>query len=182
MLTYSIINFHELTPGHLCLVIANKFHWPIQHQAEQVMAYFNLDRQDDGTTPPVADLQQLLFSRMHAEINQLIRKESTLLFPVIRNQSALKMRENIQPVVYESIQQSFQKITLLLQRLRQVSGNYQLHPEWSATYRLCINDIFLTEQLLHQWIYVEQNILYSTAVPGHQPVAPQQDTDNQIID
>jgi hypothetical protein len=40
MFAYSIINFHELTPGSLCNVIANKFHFPIHQLADQVMTYF----------------------------------------------------------------------------------------------------------------------------------------------
>lgn len=89
MFAYSIINFHELTPGNLCNVIANKFHFPIQHLAEQVMTYFYLERQEDSNAPAATDLQQLLFGKMQTEITQIIRKETTVLFPVIRNTSAI---------------------------------------------------------------------------------------------
>lgn len=183
MLAYSIINFHELTPGNLCNVIANKFHFPITHQTEQVMAYFNLERQDDRSAPAVADLQQLLFSKIQTETSQLIRKESTVLFPVIRNVSALnKSKKNIPKAAYQSIQQSFGRVLLLLQKLRQISGNYQLQQQWSAAYKLCVNDIFITEQLLQQWIYVEQNILYPAAIPGHTMVITEHEINNIIID
>lgn len=183
MFAYSIINFHELTPGNLCNVISNKFHFPVQHMTEQVMTYFNLDRQEDANAPAVADLQQLLFGKMHAEITQLVRKETSVMFPVIRNTSALhKSQKGLRPAAYDSIQQSFQKILALLQKLRQVSGNYQLHEQWSNEYKLCIGDMFVTEQLLQQWIYVAQNILYPTAIPGHTVVTSQHDIDNVITD
>ena len=183
MFSYSIINFHELTPGNLCNVIANKFHFPIHHLADQVMTYFNLERQEDRSAPPAADLQQLLFGRMQTEITQLIRKETTVIFPVIRNTCALSQnKKNIRPAAYNSIQQSFQKISLLLQKLRQISANYQLQEQWSTAYKLCVGDIFTTEQLLQQWIYVEQNILYPAAIPGHTMVITQHDINNVIID
>lgn len=65
MFAYSIINFHEQTPGNLCNVIANKFHFPVHHLAEQVMTYFNQERQEDRNLPATADLQPLLFGKMH---------------------------------------------------------------------------------------------------------------------
>jgi iron-sulfur cluster repair protein YtfE (RIC family) len=183
MFAYSIINFHELTPGSLCNVIANKFHFPIQHLADQVMTYFNLERQEDRDAPATADLQQLLFGKMQTEIAQLIRKETTVLFPVIRNRPALPQnKKNIRPAAYDSVQQSFQKILLLLQKIRQISANYQLQDHWSTAYKLCVGDIFITEQLLQQWIYVEQNILYPAAIPGHTMVITQHDINNVTID
>ncbi|RFS23457.1 hypothetical protein DVR12_10610 [Chitinophaga silvatica] len=183
MFAYSIINYHELKPGHLCNVIANKFHAPIQQLIDQVMTYFNLDRQDDKQAPAVADLQHLLFGKMQTETSQLIRKETSVLFPVIRNASALnKSTKNLQPGAYDSIQQAFQKILLLLQKLRQVSSNYQLQQHWSAEYKLCVNDMLIAEQVIQQWIYIEQNILYPAAIPGHTIVVSQHEINNVIID
>ncbi|HEY9256937.1 hypothetical protein [Chitinophaga sp.] len=72
--------------------------------------------------------------------------------------------------------------TAVLQKLRQISANYQLQEHWSTTYKLCVSDIFITEQLLHQWIYVAQNILYPAAIPGHTVVITQHDINNAIID
>ncbi|SHL90211.1 hypothetical protein SAMN05444266_105413 [Chitinophaga jiangningensis] len=168
MLPFAIINFHELCPAELCEVTVHKFHTPVEQTAEQVMSYFLLDRQDDGNAPAAADIQHLLFSRMQAEILQVIRKESTILFPVI--EKAQENQENIrciQPNTYQSIRSSYQKITLLLQKLRQVTGNYQLQPSWSNAYKLCIGDMYLLELLVHQWMYVTQNILYPAVTkPG----------------
>ncbi|MBS0025934.1 hypothetical protein [Chitinophaga hostae] len=147
---------------------------------EQVMSYFNLDLQEDRSAPAVADLQHLLFGRMQTETIQLIRRESNLLFPVIRNTSA--RNKALKPAAYDSVQQSFQKIQLLLQKVRQVSGNYQLQEQWSAEYKLCTGDLFITEQLLQQWIYVAQNILYPAVIPGHTAIISQDDIDNVIID
>lgn len=183
MFAYSVINYHELTPGLLCNVIANKFHAPIQQLTEQVMAYFNLERQEDRKAPETADLQHLLFTKMQAETTQLIRKEATVLFPVIRNTSALnKSSKCLQPGAYESIQQAFQKILLLLQKLRQISANYQLQQHWSSEYKICIGDMMTAEQLIQQWIYVEQNILYPAAIPGQTIVVTQPAINNVIID
>jgi len=144
------------------------------------MTYFNVDLQEDRSVPAVADLQQLLFGKMQAEIIQLIRKETSLLFPAIRDTSA--GNKNLRTAAYNNIQQSFQKIQLLLQKVRQISGNYQLQEQWSTEYKLCIGDMFITEQLLQQWIYVAQNILYPAAVPGHTAIISQHDIDNVIID
>gem|GEM_PF-783583 len=168
MLPFAIINFHELCPAELCEVIAHKFHTPVEQTAEQVLSYFAIDRQDDQQAPPATDIQHLLFSRMQAEILQLVRKEGTILFPVVI--TAYGNREDvrcIQPATYHSIRSSHQKITLLLQKLRQVTDNYQLQATWSNAYKLCVGDMYSLEQLVHQWIYVTQNILYPAVTkPG----------------
>ncbi len=51
MYTYATINFYELTPAELCDVISQKFHVPMEMAAEQIMSYFELERQDDPTAP-----------------------------------------------------------------------------------------------------------------------------------
>ncbi|CAL1521166.1 hypothetical protein [Chitinophaga sp. MM2321] len=181
MHAYALINFHELSPAALCDIIVNKFHLPVEQTAEQVMAYFLLERQEDPTTPTAADLQQLLFAKMQAECIQLIRKESTILFPVIRNTSIHNTgKKCIQPAAYESIQQSFQKILLLLQKLRQVTDNYLIQGHWSSAYKICLSDMYTMEQTLQQWIYVEQNILYPAVMHANTIVVKQDDLTNNI--
>ncbi|WP_212001011.1 hypothetical protein [Chitinophaga sp. HK235] len=178
---YAIINFHELTPAALCDVITSKFHQPIEHTAEEIMAWFNLERQDDPSAPATADLQQLLFTKMQTEFTQLMRKETSIIFPVIRNAAIHnKGQKSLQPAVYDSIQQSFQKIILLLQKLRQVTGNYLLQGHWSAAYKICISDMYSLEQLLQQWIYVEQNILYPAVLPANTIVIRQEEIINTV--
>lgn len=178
---YAIINFHELTPAALCDVIANKFHHPIERTAEEVMAWFNLERQDDPTAPATADLQQLLFAKMQTEIIQLMRKETSIIFPVIRNASIHKKgRKSLQPTTYDSIQQSFQKIMLLLQKIRQVTGNYLLQGYWSSAYKICISDMYTMEQLLQQWLYIAQNILYPAVLPANTIIIRQDEILNTV--
>ncbi|MFB6455928.1 hypothetical protein ACE38W_11715 [Chitinophaga sp. Hz27] len=168
MHAFAIINFHELTPPALCDVVRHKFHHAIEQAADQVASYFTLERQDDTFAPSSADIQQLLFSRLHAEVIQTIRKEDTILYPVIKSQQPQSPPiKCIQHATFVTIRHSFQKITLLLQKIRQVAGNYQIQSNWSSAYKLCINDMYITEQLIMQWIYVTQNILYpSVTKPG----------------
>lgn len=179
MHAFAIINFHELTPSALCEVMKHKFHHAIEHTADQVVSYFTLELQDDTTVPAVADIQHLLFARLHAEIIQTIRKEDTILYPVIKSQEPQSPPiKCIQHGTYTTIRNSFQKITLLLQKIRQVSGNYQIQTNWSSAYKLCINDLYITEQLVMQWIYVAQNILYPSVTKPGTIVIDQNDFNN----
>ncbi|SKA15314.1 hypothetical protein SAMN04488128_1021140 [Chitinophaga eiseniae] len=178
---YAIINFHELTPAALCDVIVNKFHQPIERTAEEVMAWFNLERQDDPTAPATADLQQLLFAKMLTEIAQLMRKETTLIFPVIRNAAIHKKgRKSLKPTAYDGIRPSFDKIMLLLQKLRQVTGNYLLQGHWSPAYKICLSDMYTVEQLLQQWHYIAQNILYPAVLPANTIIIRQDEIFNTV--
>jgi iron-sulfur cluster repair protein YtfE (RIC family) len=169
MYTYSTINFYELKPAELCDVVIHRFHIPMEMAAEQIMHYFELERQEDFTVPPAADLQQLLFHKMQSELFQVVRKETTILFPMIRNtQPHTASGGYIQQSAFESVQQSFQKITLLQQKLRQVTNNFLLKGEWSNLYKICVNDMCMMEQQIQQYMYVAQNILYPSVLKsGH---------------
>ncbi|HVI48017.1 MAG TPA: hypothetical protein VM802_24325 [Chitinophaga sp.] len=175
----AIINFHEMTPAALCDVISSKFHLPVEQTAAQVIAYFNTGKQEDPTAPAVADLQHLLFSRMQTECLLLIRKEHALIFPLIRNIASHNTRK-LQPSIYENIHQSFQKILLMLQKIRQITSHYLVQVYWSSAYKLCISNMFTTEQLLQQWIYVEQNILYPAVLPACNIFHHHANNDNDI--
>ncbi|NSL89376.1 hypothetical protein [Chitinophaga solisilvae] len=181
MYPFAIINFHELSPAALCDVVVNKFHQPIENIADQVMAWFNLEKQEDVTVPAAADLQQLLFSSIQAECTLIIRKENSVLFPVIRNAAVHNNgKKALQPAAYESIRQSFQKILLLLQKLRQVTGNYLVQPQWSSGYKICVSDMYSLEQLLYQWLYIEQNILYPAVLPPNTIIIRQEELINTV--
>jgi iron-sulfur cluster repair protein YtfE (RIC family) len=99
----------------------------------------------------------MLFGKMVDELTHLFLKEKGLIYPGIL---AKGLQFVLQPAVIQQIQLTQEKITALLNRLRQLLNNFQMKPTWSAEWKNCVQDFFQVEVKIHQWIYVEQNLLY----------------------
>jgi iron-sulfur cluster repair protein YtfE (RIC family) len=103
------------------------------------------------------ELVFMLFGKMVDELTHLFLKEKGLIYPGIQ---AKGLQFELQPAVIHQIQLTQGKITALLNRLRQLLNNFQMKPTWSNEWKSCVQDFFQLETKIHQWIYIEQNMLY----------------------
>ena len=103
------------------------------------------------------ELVFMLFVKMVDELTHLFLKEKGLIYPGIQ---AKGLQFELQPAVIQQIQHTQEKITALLNRLRQLLNNFQMKPTWSREWKNCVQDFFQLETKIHQWIYIEQNMLY----------------------
>ena len=103
------------------------------------------------------ELVFMLFGKMVDELTHLFLKEKGLIYPGIQ---AKGLQFELQPAVIQQIQLTQEKITALLSRLRQLLNNFQMKPTWSNEWKNCVQDFFQLETKIHQWIYIEQNMLY----------------------
>jgi iron-sulfur cluster repair protein YtfE (RIC family) len=91
------------------------------------------------------------------QTDHLFLKEKGLIYPGIQ---AKGLQFLLQPAVMQQIQVTQGKITAILNRLRQLLNNFQMKPFWSTEWKNCVQDFFQLETKIHQWIYIEQNMLY----------------------
>ena len=103
------------------------------------------------------ELVCMMFGKMVDELTHLFLKEKGLIYPGIQ---AKGLQFLLQPAVMQQIQVTQGKITAILNRLRQLLNNFQMKPNWSAEWKICVQDFFQLETKIHQWIYIEQNMLY----------------------
>ena len=103
------------------------------------------------------ELLFMMFGKMVDELTHLFLKEKGLIYPGIQ---AKGLQFELQPAVIQQIQHTQEKITALLNRLRQLLNNFQMKPTWSREWKNCVQDFFQLETKIHQWIYIEQNMLY----------------------
>jgi iron-sulfur cluster repair protein YtfE (RIC family) len=143
-------------PG-LCFLIENECHTAIETSFAGVQRYLS-----SGAAPDlplsVTELLEILYSKLTDEVHQLFRKETGLLFPAIRKQAADSSIIRIS--IPESIHHTHTVITNLLLKIRQLLNNYLIQPNWSKAWKTCVNELFQLEGKIHQWIYIEQNLLY----------------------
>jgi iron-sulfur cluster repair protein YtfE (RIC family) len=103
------------------------------------------------------ELVCMMFGKMVDELTHLFLKEKGLIYPGIQ---AKGLQFLLQPAVMQQIQVTQGKITAILNRLRQLLNNFQMKPFWSSEWKNCVQDFFQLETKIHQWIYIEQNMLY----------------------
>ena len=103
------------------------------------------------------ELVFMMFGKMCDELTHLFLKEKGLIYPGIQ---AKGLQFLLQPAVMQQIQVTQGKITAILNRLRQLLNNFQMKPSWSTEWKNCVQDFFQLETKIHQWIYIEQNMLY----------------------
>jgi iron-sulfur cluster repair protein YtfE (RIC family) len=103
------------------------------------------------------ELVCMMFGKMVDELTHLFLKEKGLIYPGIQ---AKGLQFLLQPAVMQQIQVTQGKITAILNRLRQLLNNFQMKPSWSTEWKNCVQDFFQLETKIHQWIFIEQNMLY----------------------
>ena len=146
----------ELSPESLCKIIENECQPAIKANCKKIAHYF--DEEPNRELPvAVSELVQLIFAKLQDELQHLFLKESGILFPGIKKHDPDFL---VEPRLSENIHQTQKIIVNLLLKLRQLLNNYVIHPEWSKEWKTCVNEIFQLENKVHQWIYIEQSLLY----------------------
>ncbi|MBU3743080.1 MAG: hypothetical protein FGM61_00845 [Sediminibacterium sp.] len=123
----------------------------------QIEIYFSehpMEQPDNEVT----ELIVTVFGKMVDELTHLFLKEKGLIFPGIRNSE----QDFVLPTpAIQLIQHTQEKISQLLIRLRLLLNNFQMKPGWSNDWKNCVQQFFQLEKKIHQWIYIEQNMLYA---------------------
>jgi len=124
---------------------------------KQIEAYF-LEHPLEQPDNEVTELILTVFGKMVDELTHLFLREKGLIFPEIIQSG----NDFILPTpALQLIQQTQEKINQLLIRLRQLLNNFQMKPGWSNDWKNCVQQFFQLEKKIHQWIYIEQNMLYA---------------------
>lgn len=150
-----------LSSGHLCRIIEEEYQPGILECCKKIDRYFSVE--PNGELPvAVSELVQLLFTKLQDELQHFFLKESGIVFPCIKTGAP---NFSINSQLSENIHHTQKIITDLLLKLRQLLNNYVIRPVWSKEWKSCVNDFFLLENKIHQWIYIEQSLLYPAIDP-----------------
>ena len=146
----------ELGPAGLCDFIEKECQTDIKTSCQKITYYF-FQESNKEISEPVFELIQILYVKLDDEVQHLFLKESGIIFPAIKK---LEPGTFIQQKIPDTIHQTQQIIINLLLKLRQLLNNYVTHPGCDKEWKACVNEIFILENLIHQWIYIEQSLLY----------------------
>ncbi len=152
-----LVNMNDLEPADLCNYLEHKSYTGIQQSLQTISHYMeDLLQQPDGVEQ--VQLCSLLFAKLKDEADQLMRNDTLIIFPLIRNDKGTKpCTARRLPVAL--IRTMDQKIMQLLERVRHQSNNYISKPSWGTALRICNNELYQLEQKLQQIIYLKENSL-----------------------
>lgn len=150
----------SIPPAALCDQIEQECHDELLSICSDIEHYFE-QQEEMHFSDSIAEIVQLVFLKMEDEMKHLFLKEKNLIFPVIKSRKPLFV---LAPAVWTYIVHTQRGIADLLQKIRHLLNHFQVLPNWSKGWRDCVQQFFQLEKKIHQWIFVEQNILYPSCL------------------
>ncbi len=157
MLAPHLVEVNELSPPQLCQYIEQKHYLPIRQSLATLKDYAEKVKNSELDTEKLV-LASMLFERLMEEMEQVIRNDMMILFPLIMQQHDHTTAPNIHFPV-QMIHEKNKKILNLLERLRSLANNFILKPEWDTDTRLFFEELFTLDQMISQAIYLKENVL-----------------------
>lgn len=162
MLAPHLVEVKELPISKLCTYIDNKHYQPIEqlfHNIEDCLYELQSSSDEIGK----AEMVSVLFYRIKDELQQLIRNDKIIIFPLVQRLQgeAPEMKGKV-PV--QMVHAMNKKIMTLLDRLRHIVNDYIAKPDWSQTFRIFCDELHNLEQHALQAIYLKENVLLPRVV------------------
>jgi iron-sulfur cluster repair protein YtfE (RIC family) len=113
---------------------------------------------DESSDHEKVELMSILYYRMKDEIEQLIRNDTLIIFPLIRNDQQVTPCQG-RKLPLEMIHSKNKKIIFMLDKMRAMANNYIAKPDWTSGFRMLCDELHNLEQQVMQAIYLKENVL-----------------------
>jgi iron-sulfur cluster repair protein YtfE (RIC family) len=157
MIASHLIDFNEFSPGQLSDYIEHNLYGPLHHSLESLHQSLekalatSLDADKIGVIA-------LLVNRLREETEQLMRNDELVIFPLIRRGESAEKADGPK-IPQHFIRSKNERIINLLEKLRQLSNNYMLQPNWNHEAKLFFEHLFQVDQSINQCIFLKENVL-----------------------
>jgi iron-sulfur cluster repair protein YtfE (RIC family) len=157
MLASHLVEVNELSLPQLCHYIEQKHYLPLRQSLATLKDHAEKVKDAEIITEKLA-LAAMLFEKLMEEMEQVMRNDMMILFPLI-----MQHRDHATPAnthfPVQMIHEKNKKILNLLERLRSLANNFILKPEWDTETRLFFEELFTLDQMVSQAIYIKENVL-----------------------
>lgn len=148
----------------LCFVIEEDFHKPVRLTQDRISAQLEDNDILSEFSETIQELVMLLYKKLENEVAHFVVQEKGILFPCI-NKKCNHAKDPagfscLQAALIATIQQKHQLIISLSQKIRKLLNNFTPEKKYSDRVRNLLNDFFLLESKLLQWIHIEQHYLF----------------------
>jgi iron-sulfur cluster repair protein YtfE (RIC family) len=157
MLESHLVEINELAPGKLCNYIDNKHYQPINRLIATISGYIE-EWTAEATNAEQVEVLSILFYRLRDEIEQLIRNDTLIIFPLIRNDQDVETSKS-RKLPVDMIHNKNKRIMYLLDKLRHLANEYIAKPSWTQQFRLLCDELHHLDQQVLQTIYLKENVL-----------------------
>lgn len=157
MLESHLVEINELSPGKLCNYIDNKYYQPIKRLLDTITDYME-EWTAEASDAEKVEVLSILFYRLKDEIEQLIRNDTLIIFPLIRNDQEVEATKS-RKLPADMIHNKNKKIMYLLDKLRHLANDYIAKPAWTQQFRLLCDELHNLDQQVLQTIYLKENVL-----------------------
>lgn len=149
-------DFTSMAPTSLSTYIEDTHHGYLRRVLPEVAELLNTILRVHGRTHTELFEVYRLFGTLKADLEQHLLKEETMLFPIFADEDNNK--EEIAKITVDIIGEH-EAAGEILEKLREVTNNYQLPEDACATYARAYDMLIEIEKDLHQHIHLENNIL-----------------------
>ena len=157
--------------GTLIDYIVANHHDYVRQALPALMAHSEkLARVHGGRHPELLEIAELVHE-VAVDMTSHMMKEEHILFPCIRA-AALAVKDGC-PIPQSPFGSVANPIRMMeaehesaagaMERIRELSGGYQVPPDGCTTYRVCMQELAAFEQDLHAHVHLENNILFPGA-------------------
>jgi iron-sulfur cluster repair protein YtfE (RIC family) len=152
-----LVEVNELPADKLCTYIEHKFYQSIKTILENLTVYVE-ELIDDSSAQEKEELEDILLNKLKIEVEQLIRNDSLIIFPLIRNEAAVMPCKG-RKLPLEMIHSKNKKIMYLFEKIRHMANGYIYKPTWSQQFKIFCGELHDLEQMVLQTIYLKENLL-----------------------
>ena len=157
MLETHLADINEMEPGKLCTYLDNNHYQPIRRLLESLADFFG-EGAEGGEEGEKVQLLSVLFLRLKNEIEQLMRNDTLIIFPLIRNDHGVNACAG-RKLPLEMIHSKNKKIIYLLEKVKHMSNDYIAKPSWTPHFRVLCDELHSLDQQVMQAIYLKENVL-----------------------
>jgi regulator of cell morphogenesis and NO signaling len=159
-------NFQNLSLSMLADYIVETHHAYVRRNMPLISGYLFKIATKHGDKFPYMKRVFVLFAQVRTELESHLSKEEEVVFPAIKK---LEQQGTASAVTYmhepiRAMEEEHEVAGTLLQKIRELTNNYEMPDGSCTTFRLAINALKDFESNLHHHVHLENNILFPKAI------------------
>lgn len=156
-------DFNNMSLTELCEYIVRVHHAYVKKNMPEILNYVQRVSTKHGDRFPFMQEVYGLFDELAEEMTLHMQKEETVLFPRIKLVELNAHANNSSGYLAAAIavmEQEHDHAGTIMQKIRALTGNYNVQEQICTTFRLALNSLKAFEEDLHQHVHLENNILF----------------------
>jgi regulator of cell morphogenesis and NO signaling len=163
---HDFANFQDLSLSTLADYIVETHHAYVRRNLPLISGYLFKIATKHGDKFPYMKRVFVLFTQVRTELESHLSKEEEVVFPAIKKleQKGLASAVTYMHEPIRLMEAEHEMAGTLLQKIRELTNNYDMPDGSCTTFRLAINALKDFESNLHKHVHLENNILFPKAI------------------